>query len=401
MRKDKIFKKENKKISSNIWKFYLANFFREWMFIIPVVVLFWQENGLSLTQIMLLQALFALSIVAFEVPTGVIADKLGRKQSMIFGSFFLIAGSMIYGFGHNFFQFFIAEAIWGIGACFFSGADTALVYDSLKQTKREKDFKKILGNAKSWGYLAAGISGIIGGFVAVYSMRVNWFLTAIGMFLLLFIVLLYKEPKHFEKLQEKNYWKHTKESFKDAFDNKNILFLLLFYSLLAVIARISLWFYQPYLKAAGWDIVYFGMIWATFTIFAISGSKFAHNIEKYLGVSRSLWLMIIISTFSIIFMGYWFALFGLIFIYMQQFLRGFNGPVLSAYTNQHLSSEKRATLLSIQSFSGNLLFVIVGPAFGWIADTFTLKVALIFTGVIFFVAFSSLMIWNWRRNKLK
>jgi MFS family permease len=89
------------------------------MFIIPVVVLFWQENGLSLTQIMILQALFAMSIVIFEVPTGVVADKQGRKRSMIYGSLFLILGALIYSLGHNFFQFFIAEFTWGIGACFF------------------------------------------------------------------------------------------------------------------------------------------------------------------------------------------------------------------------------------------------------------------------------------------
>ena len=391
----------NEKVKSNIWKFYLANFFREWMFIIPVVVLFWQENGLSLTQIMLLQSLFAISIVVFEVPTGVIADKWGRKQSMIFGSLFLIAGAIIYGFGHNFLQFFFAEATWGIGACFFSGADVAFVYDSLKQTKKVKDFKKVLGNAKSFGYLAAGISGIIGGFVAVYSMRLNWFLTAIGMFFLFFIVLAYVEPKHFEKIGKKKYLKHTAESFKEAFTNKNILFMLLFYSFLAVIARISLWFYQPYLKASGWNIAYIGIIWASFTLFAIFGSKSAHKLEKHLGVSKSLWFMIILSTLSLIFMSYWFVLFGIIFIYLQQFLRGFNPPVLSDYTNQHLSAGKRATLLSIQSFSGNLLFAIIGPFFGWFADTFSLKFALFLTGVIFFLAFALLMLWNFKRNKLK
>jgi len=100
-------------------------------------------------------------------------------------------------------------------------------------------------------------------------------------------------------------------------------------------------------------------------------------------------------------MSYWFVLFGIIFIYLQQFLRGFNPPVLSDYTNQHLSAGKRATLLSIQSFSGNLLFAIIGPFFGWFADTFSLKFALFLTGVIFFLAFALLMLWNFKRNKLK
>jgi MFS family permease len=282
---------------------------------------------------------------------------------------------------------------------FFSGADSALIYDSLKQNKQEENFKKVLGNAKSFGYLAAGLSAIIGGFIAsAINMRFNWILTSIGMFFLLFIVLTYNEPKHYEKIQKKSYWKHTLESFKEAFNNKDLLFLLLFYSFLAVIARTSLWFYQPYLKQSGWNIAYFGIIWASFTIFAIVGSKFSHRIERYFGNSKSLWLMILISTLSLIFMSQFLFLWGLLFIFCQQFLRGFNPPVLADYTNRHLSSEKRATLLSIQSFSGNLLFVIIGPIFGKIADLYTLSTALLLTGVIFFLAFVILMVWNKKRN---
>jgi len=383
-----------KKISENIKKFYWASFFREWMFIIPVVVLFWQQNGLSLTQIMILQSIYAISIVLLEVPTGVIADKWGRKQSMILGALFLILGTIIYGLGHNFLQFILAEVVWGLGGCFFSGADSAFVYDSLKQIKKEDTFKKVLGNAKSWGYLAAGVAGIIGGFVATYSLRLNWFLSTLGMIFLFLVVLSYNEPKHFEKVHKKSYWKHTKESFKEAFNNKNILFLLLFYALIMTVAKISLWFYQPYMAASGINIAYFGIIWASFTLFAILGSKSSHNVEKYLGASNSLWLMIFLSTLSLIFMSYFFVIFGIFFIYFQQYLRGFNGPVLNDYTNKQLSSENRATLLSIQSLAGNLLFAIVGPIFGYLADKLSLSSALLITGVIFLAVFAALMLWR-------
>ena len=386
-------------VLSNIKKYYVFSFFLEFMFIIPVITLFWQENGLSLSQIMLLQSIYALSIVLWEVPTGVFADKVGRKNSLIIGTGFLVFGSLIYSLGYNFLQFAIAEIIWGLGFSFMSGANSAFIYDSLKQSKKEKDFKKVWGNAKSWGYLAAGVSGIIGGLVAVYSKRLDWVLVAIGMLIAFFIALSFKEPKHYEKVTKKGYWKHTFECFKEAFTNKNILFLLIFNSLIAANSRIGLWFFQPYMNQSGIPIFLFGIIWASFTIFAILGSKSADRVDNYLGERKSLWLIICLITFSFIFMGFWSIPFGFIFIYMLQFVRGFSPVVIQDYTNKHLSQGKRATLLSIQSLVGSLLFAIIGPFYGALADKSSLSYAMFFTSISFFLAFLVLMIWNKLRKK--
>lgn len=383
-----------KELLANTKKYYLLNFFRECQFIIPVIVLFWQANGLSLSQIMLLQTIYALGIFLLEVPTGSYADRVGRKQSIVLGTFILFIGAVVYSLGTNFWQFAVAELFWALGTCYMSGANSALIYESLKQNKKEKNFKKVWGHVQSFGYLAVGITGIIGGFVAVHSLRFNWVLVSVFMLAMFFVALTLKEPKHLKKIEEKSYFKHVKESFIEAFSNKNLLFLLLFFSLLSAMSRITLWFYQPYLQQSGVDVVYFGFIWASFSLLAIFGSSSAHKLENFLGEKWSLWLMIILYCFGSIFMGFFFVLFGFLFIFMHQFIRGFNKPVLDDYTNRHLDQEKRATLMSIQSLAGSLVFAVLGPIYGWIADKFSLNTALIFTGVSFFIAFSILMIWN-------
>lgn len=387
------------KIINNIKKFYWFSFLREWIFWVPVVVLFWQANGLSLTEIMVLQSLFAISIVLLEIPTGVVADKVGRKQSLVLGSFFLIIGFTTYFLGYNFWQFFGAEFILAIGAGFISGADSAFVYDSLKQTKKERDFKRVWGNSNSFGYFAAAITSIIGGFIAVYSLRLTWVPSIFGMVILFFVALSFTEPKHYKRVaQEKSYLQHTKESFKEAFTNKNLLFLLLFSSLLFVVSRTSLWFYQPYMNQSGLPLAYFGIVWASFSIFAISGSKSANRLENKLGERWSLWFIIIAMFLSLVFMSYWFAIFGIVFIFLQQFVRGFSHPILQDYTHKHLNSEKRATLLSIQNMSGSLMFAVLAPLYGFFADKYSLSTALLIISISSFVAFSLLMLWNRRRN---
>ncbi len=387
------------KLISNIKKFYAFSFFSDLLFIMPVIVLFWQQNGLSLTQIMFLQSIFAIAIVLFEVPTGVIADKYGRKHSISIGTIILIVGVGIYSLGFSFWQFALAEIVWALGLTFVSGTDSALVYETLKQSKKEKDFKKVWGNTKSFNYLATGTAAIIGGFVATYSLRANWYLEILTLTFALLLVLSFKEPKHYKIVEEKNYWKHTKESFKEAFTKKPLLFLVLFHALLATISRIGLWFYQPYMESSGLPLASFGIIWAAFTIFAISGSKLSHRLESKLSARWSLWFIILMMTLSMIFMSYWFALFGILFIFSQQFIRGFSPPVLQDYTNKILTPERRATLLSIQSLAGSLTFAVIGPIFGFIGDTYSLSTALLVSGISFLIAFSILMLWGRRINK--
>jgi len=385
---------------SNIKKFYWFSFFSEWVFWVPVIVLFWQANGLSLTEIMILQSLFAISLVLLEVPTGIVADRVGRKQSLVWGSLFVVIGFTAYFLGHNFWQFFGAEFILAIGGSFISGANSAFVYDSLKQAKKENNFKQVWGNSKSLGYLAAAITGILGGFIAVYSLRLTWVPSIFGMIILFFVALSFTEPKHYKRVaKSKSYLQHTKESFKEAFTNKNLLFLLLFNSILTLVARVSLWFYQPYMNQSGLPLVYFGVVWASFNIFAIVGSKSADKLENKLGERWSLWFMIIAMFLSLVFMSYWFALFGIVFIFLQQFVRGFSPPVLQDYTHKHLTSEKRATLLSIQNMAGSLVFAIFAPIYGYIADKYSLGTALLIVGASTFVGFSFLMLWNRKRLK--
>ncbi len=389
-----------KNLSNNIKKFYTFSFLRELLFIIPVVVLFWQENGLSLTRIMILQAIYTLSIALFEVPTGVFADKIGRKQSLSIGAFILLAAAIVYSAGYNFWQFALAEIIWGLGVTFTSGADSAFVYDTLKQTRKKHDFKKIWGHAKSLEYLAAGIAAVLGGFVATYSLRLNWVLVAFSMLFLFFVSLSFQEPKHYKKLKPKKYWVHTVECFKESLTNRNLLFLLLFSSLLSTMWGVALWFYQPYMNQSGLKITYFGLVWASFSVFSIIGSKYAYKIEEKLKEKLSFWLIIFANVLSLIFMSYWFVVWGFIFIFMQQFIRGFANPLLQDYTNKHLTSEKRATLLSIQNLSGKLMFSIFGPLFGYFADKYSLSTTLLITGVSFLLAFSLLMLWSKKKENL-
>lgn len=386
-------------ILSNINTFYIYSFFRECVFWIPIITLFWQSNGLSLTQIMVLQSAYALAIVLLEIPTGTIADKVGRRASLIISTIFGLVAFSVYAISTNFWMFLVAEILCAFCNTFMSGADSALIYDSLKQAKKEDSFKKVRGNSKSLAYLGAAISSIIGGIVAsIYGMRITFWMSVVAIFFMFLYSLNFVEPKIKAKSEE-SYQKHVFKSLKQLFKNKQLLFLVLFFSLVSLFARTSLWFYQPYMKEIGLPLVYFGIIWASFNLFAILGSKSAHKLESFLGEKKSLWLIIFLIVFTIISSSQIFLLFGILFILLQQFNRGFVSPVLEEYTHKHLESHNRATLMSIQSMIASLFFVILAPFYGWIADNFSLSNGMLATGLSALVLFSSLMLWKRKIDK--
>ena len=108
----------------------------------PIVVLFYQDNGLSMSQIFILQAIYSISIVALEIPSGYFADALGRKNTIVAGAILGFLGFLIYSFSIGFIGFVLAQIVLGFGQSMISGADSAILYDSLVDSKKENDYLK-------------------------------------------------------------------------------------------------------------------------------------------------------------------------------------------------------------------------------------------------------------------
>lgn len=76
------------RITSNIWKLYLHRTIGYFLVIMPIITIFYQENGLSMQDIFVIQSVFSLAVVLFEIPTGYFSDVFGRKKTMILGTIF-------------------------------------------------------------------------------------------------------------------------------------------------------------------------------------------------------------------------------------------------------------------------------------------------------------------------
>ena len=96
-------------LRANIWKLHVILACRWFLLLMPVLVLFYQENGLSLEDVFTVQAFFSICVIFFEVPSGYFADRLGRKQSMLIGAICSSLGFAIYAFSYTLPHFLLAQ----------------------------------------------------------------------------------------------------------------------------------------------------------------------------------------------------------------------------------------------------------------------------------------------------
>ena len=120
----------NRSLQNNIRTIYVLGFFHAFMVVIPVFVPLLQGYGLSMSQVLQTQALFALTIAICEVPSGYIADLWGRRNAILVGSAINGLGFFSLLWADSFVDFLIYEALLGIGFSLISGADLALLYDT-------------------------------------------------------------------------------------------------------------------------------------------------------------------------------------------------------------------------------------------------------------------------------
>ena len=126
----------------NFWKIYLYRFLGEFYLIVPILIPFYESNGLTKTQVFTVQASYALAVLLLEIPSGYLADVIGRRKTLILGAIGLPLGLFIYVSSSTFWMFVLAENVIAIANSMRSGCDSAFIYDSLIQMKAESDYTK-------------------------------------------------------------------------------------------------------------------------------------------------------------------------------------------------------------------------------------------------------------------
>jgi len=344
----------------------------------PIIVIFqMQAVGLSLTQVMLGESLFAAAIVLCEVPSGVFADRMGRKITLLAGVAFFSLAMVIFAASTRFVLVLFSQILFGIGIAFQSGADSALLFDSLKALNRENEYQKVLGRAQTISYLTAIPMTMAGGLIAArFGFRLTISLSAMIMALNLVNYLLLTEPPIPAEGQraDKTVWWHTWKALRYIWKHRLVRFTIVFSMVLGVGMKLSFHTLNPYWDFWRVPVSYFGFAFAGYNLTAAIASHYAWPVLRKLGDWMTLLILLILvcSTFAIM-AGVAPGIAGALLIPASfQISRSLLPIATDDMVNRVTFSHHRATVLSMKSFLRQLAQIALLPVFGLISDAFSL-----------------------------
>lgn len=347
-------------------------FLRDFQLWIPVWIVFLTtERGFSLTEITGAEGLYLVAIVFLEVPTGAVADRYGRALSMALGAFCLGLAVIIFAFADSFAVLLVSFLLWSVAHTLMSGADMALLFDTLKLGNRESEYERLAGRGSALSWAGAGIATLLGGPVAVFvDTRFTMFFGAGTCVLAAVLALALWEPPHRRGTEP-----HAPfvASIRAAFNEMwrvpavRAVVLLAGTSTAALIA--STYLIQPYLLERGVEVgTRFSLFQVPILFAGFVGSMFAARIGARLGTKRALLGLPMVGIAAYLVLALTpglraYAVFPLLIA-----LGSAIEPIAGGFVNRRISSERRATVLSIQGMVRSLTLAAFAPAVGFATD---------------------------------
>jgi MFS family permease len=370
----------------NIGKLYVIKTSKWFNLVMPIVVLFYQDNGLSMQEIFILKSVYSLAIVALELPSGWMADVWGRRKTLILGTILGSAGFMMYSFSYGFWAFIIAEIILGAGHSFVSGADSAMLYESLKAENQTDKYVKHEGRISSAGNFAEAIAGIAAGFLAAISLRSPIYAQFFVAFMAVPAAFMLLEPPISAGVHVQSVKGMVREIKNALLQQKELRIAILLSAVTGSATLTFAWLVQPFFKEVGLPVEFFGVAWTALNLSAGVSSAYAFRLAgRFSRLHETLFIVALLS------LGYFFTGFaivreGIFFLFVFYIVRGFASPVFKHYLNIYTPSNMRATVLSTRDLIIRSFFAITSPFLGWLIDHISLNMAFIFAGSVYFVS---------------
>ncbi len=392
---------EKKKWSNNVWRYGAFKFFVDFQLWLPIWVIYLNETrGLSITEITFLDVPFWLLLIILEVPTGIVADRWGRKVSLCYGAFINAVAVLVFGLAGNIALLFISYSVWAVAWTLFSGADSAFVYDSLKAAGRRDEYQKIWGRIHSISLVAHVLGLVLGAPLAAITNL--WFpiVVSAGLMLLAWVVsLTFKEPPRDE--EPVSYRETILNAVNVVRSKPPVYTMMLFAGFVMAIAVSFSILAQPYLRIHHEiDIDIIGFLQVPGQLVGIFAALFAYRLVGLIGVGRTMLLLPVIVLVAAIGLGSFDNIWAFAFYPLTGLVFAMSFPVLSTYFNDRIPSASRATVLSIYQLTFSLFVALFEPVLGFLADSRGFPTAYMVAAIIL-AAGTPVLYIIWRRASSK
>lgn len=374
-----------------IKRFSLYGFLKNQRYFEPFIILFFLSNGLSFTQIGFLVGFRELATNLTEIPSGAVADLFGRRRCMILSFVSYIASFAVFGFSHDYWQFFVAMLFFAIGEAFRTGTHKSIIFTWLRLEGRSDEKTRVYGYTRSWSKIGSAVSVILAAAFVLLTQNYAYvfFLTIIPY--LAGLVNLATYPKELEGQPAegtsfRNILRHLWECLKFSLSIQHLRRLMVESMGFEGIYKAVESYIQPVVKNLALVLPLFlglgdiqrsailvGAVY--FIVYLVSGyaSRNSYRLTEHFGGeeagSRSLWKVVFILYLGLIpllfFEYYHAAIVGFIVLSLVQ---NFWRPIQISRFDAYATETQGATVLSIESQAKSVSTMILAPIIGAAVD---------------------------------
>ena len=377
----------------------LTSIFGEPLFWGAILITTFQKLAhMSLSDIYTLEAVCIVIGFLVDIPTGALSDIVGRKKMLVAGSVFYLFSFLFFAFMSAPWHAWVGNILWAISAALESGTDKAILQESCIALKKEDSFyRKFRGKAQGGRLFLAAFCGPITSWIASYDLRLPMILSIPTLIIPIVCCLKLTEPPHIvRELTAKEQFKQMRKGFWETCNNKNILWLTGYACIISVASKIWFFMYNPYFESVGMNISDFGDVFFVLNLLAWLSSRYGHVVEKKIGDSGTVWLLIPMIGIPILLMALYPYPTMAYMVIFQNVVRGIYGPFLDRLTGKYLKDETRATVMSVQSSTISVAASLSLWAFGYLVNSFGILSSLKVLGISALVGYLFLMCF-WSR----
>ncbi len=397
------------------YKFCSYGFLKNLRFFEPFFIIYFMSKGISFLEIGILYAVREIAINIFEIPSGIIADALGRRKTLASSFLIYIIAFITFYIYSSFLLFVFAMLFYALGDAIRSGINKAMIVDYLKRTNQISNKVEYYGHTRSWSQFGSAISSLAGGVLLFFNKNLDAiFLFSIIPYLVDFVNVLsypkYLDEQKSKHLATKESIKFITTSFAQAFKQKALIHSLINSAIYSGYYKAIKDFIQPFLKFLIISIpmflylsndektaLFLGLIYFVIFLFNSFVSRRASKIENLFHsqtafLNFTLLLGIVVGLASGVLMEYFNSALAVILFIIVLSIENSRKPSGVANITDNSNDEIHAGILSVQSQLASLFAATIMVSIGFLADTFSLGIGIIMCSLVILLLYPGLRI---------
>ena len=296
-------KREDCKLNVKIYEKYRM-FSYDFLFYYAILIMFFSiTKKLSMSEIMIISAIYSFSAFIWQVPVNFIVQKLGLKKSIVIGNILVLIEIIGYILFSKIYGFIIVDFFGALGWSLKGVSESSILYTSLKQINRKEDFSKIEGKSLSYFFILDSLSSAISGFLFVFNNYIPMVLCALNVVISIILSTMFVDVENDnDEIDKSVTLKSTFLQLTSILKTKRGISLLLFIFLFWGILSVGKKLYNAILIDIGVAEEMIAVILCFATIFISIGTKYSYKFEK-IAQNKTLTIISILYVISIFFIG--------------------------------------------------------------------------------------------------